>query len=379
MSTSVFVVFSLLAALWIGAADPALAVTSPEGLTCEACIVVDGRGRTLWGRRAHVGLPNASTTKMATALVAVREADLEEDVVVSEEAAATGGGGLDLLPGDRYSVEDLLYALLLSSSNDSAVALAEHVSGTEAAFVEEMNRTIYELGAEDTTFVTPHGLDAPGHVASAADLALIGRELLEDPVLAEIVATPDATVTGSNGPQYLENRNALLESYIGAVGVKTGMTSLAGDVLVAAARRRGSLVIAVAMRSLDAASDARALLDFGFARLRDEVVIEKGTEVTEVVLDPGGAIAIATADRVRALPPGGRVRRRVRIDETLGPGLRQGERVGTLELVAGAEVMDRTPLISRGSAEAPEQSMMQSLVEALMSFAHAVGRALGVL
>ena len=226
--------------------------------------MIDVTGRTLWARSPHAARPNASTTKMVTALVTVRSVGLDEKVTVSPAAAATGGGGVDLIAGERYTVEDLLHALLMTSSNDSAVALAEHVAGSEAAFVEEMNALLEELGARDTTFVTSHGLDTPGHAASALDLATIGVEVLREPVLARIVATAQTTIGGSSGPQRIENTNLLLESYRGAVGIKTGMTSLAGQVLVAAARRDGYLVVAVAMGSGDAAADGRALLDFGF-------------------------------------------------------------------------------------------------------------------
>lgn len=241
-------------------------VAPPEEVSCTACLVV-AEDRTLWARAASEALPNASTTKMATALVVRRSTDLAEEVTVSESAAATGGGGLDLLLGDTYSVEALLHALLMTSSNDAAAALAEHVAGSQEAFVAEMNDLLDELGATDTTFVTPHGLDTPGHEASARDLATLGERLLADPVLAAIVATEETTVGGSRGPQELVNTNLLLEGYRGAVGVKTGETALAGQALVGAAERGGELVIAVAMQSTDAAGDAEALLDFGFAKL----------------------------------------------------------------------------------------------------------------
>ncbi|MGH2820092.1 MAG: D-alanyl-D-alanine carboxypeptidase family protein, partial [Actinomycetota bacterium] len=252
---------------------PVRGVASPRELarpavSCEACLVVDDRGRVLWSRHPRRRLPNASTTKMATALVVLRDADPSEVVTVSGAAAATGGGGLDLEPGETYTVEALLEAMLLTSSNDAAVALAEHVTGSAGAFVEDMNVLAGRLGARDTHFVTPHGLDVAGHHSSAADLALIARRLLADDLLAEIVATAGTSIEGPRGLIPLENRNPLLEGYGGALGVKTGYTALAGNVLVAAARRGGRTVTTVAMDSIDAAEDSRALLDHGFARLR---------------------------------------------------------------------------------------------------------------
>ncbi len=212
-----------------------------------------------------VRLPNASTTKMVTAMVVVNQTDLDAEVTLSAEAGSVGGGLVDLEAGSTFSVKELLHALMLASSNEAAVALAEHVAGSEAAFVETMNEVAGDLGAESTHFVTPHGLDTPGHYSTAQDLAILGLALLDDPVLAEIVRTRSTTIQSEQGHALdLENSNGLLETYSGSVGIKTGMTVGAGDVLVAAARRRGALVVAVAMRSADAEVDAGQLLDLGF-------------------------------------------------------------------------------------------------------------------
>ncbi|MFN2525971.1 MAG: D-alanyl-D-alanine carboxypeptidase family protein [Actinomycetota bacterium] len=238
----------------------------PE-VSCDACIVV-ADGDAVWSRNPAARLPNASTTKMVTALLTITRVGVEERIVVSTSAAATSGGGLELSAGDVYTVRELLLALLLSSSNDAAVALAEHVSGAEHRFVAQMNAYARYLGARSTHFVTPHGLDTPNHYSSARDLALIGDRLLGEPVLARMVARQRVTIGTGDGRETLENRNELLGSYRGAVGIKTGQTSGAGEVLVAAARREGHLVIAVAMRSDEATLDARALLDYGFAHLR---------------------------------------------------------------------------------------------------------------
>lgn len=270
MSISRLTSIVLLALCWALWGTPAAAggPSPPDSVTCVACVVEDDTGRMLWGRAEHDPLPNASTTKIVTALVTVEEVDLDEEVVVSTGAAATGGGGLDLMPGDRYSVAALLHALLMTSSNDAATALAEHVAGSQEAFVAEMNETLDRLGGEDSTFVTPHGLDTPGHEASAADLAMAGAALLENPVLEHIVGRREAEITGSGGTQLLENTNLLLDRYPGAIGIKTGSTALAGEVLVGAAERGGETVVAVAMQSTASFDDVAELLDFGFARVK---------------------------------------------------------------------------------------------------------------
>jgi serine-type D-Ala-D-Ala carboxypeptidase (penicillin-binding protein 5/6) len=260
MSTCRHVAAALSMVVLLG--GPAGAAPRPPDVACTACAIADRSGTLLWGREADMPLPNASTTKIVTALVVVENASMSEEVTVSAAAAATSDGYLALEAGDVLPVKDLLHGLLMASSNDAAVALAEHVAGSEEAFVDQMNEIVAELGGEGTHFETPHGLDVPGHVSTAGDLAAFGAELLDDPRLARIVATTDYTLSDGEA---ITNSNPLLESYNGANGIKTGMTAAAGEVLVASARRSGPTAIAVALGSPDASADAAALLDRGLA------------------------------------------------------------------------------------------------------------------
>jgi D-alanyl-D-alanine carboxypeptidase (penicillin-binding protein 5/6) len=238
---------------------------------------------------------------MLTALVVAHRAELHDGVEVSAAAASVGGGGLDLTTGEVWSVEALLYALLLTSSNDAAVALAEHTAGSESAFVALMNRAARRIGATRSHFVTPHGLDRPGHHATARDLATIAARLLSDPALRSIVATPKKVVEGPGGAVELLNRNVLLKGYPGAIGVKTGFTSAAGDVLVAAAQRGGRRLMAVALGSEDAARDCRRLLERGFTRLARSALVSEGEPIGWLVFDPGGAVPATAGETVRGL------------------------------------------------------------------------------
>ena len=169
-----------------------------------------------------------------------------------------------------------------------------------------MNDYARSLGARRTNFSNPHGLDAEGHYSSAGDLALIGAEVLEDPYLARIVRTARATIPTPDGRVEVENRNLLLESYRGAIGIKTGRTLGAGNVLVAAARRDGKTVIAVAMNSYDSFADSATLLDFGFAELRRlsrrGVLVEEGEAIGELVFDAGSAPVVSGASLEGLLP-----------------------------------------------------------------------------
>ncbi len=324
----------------------------------------------LWGREIDARRANASTTKMVTALVVVRAAELAEQTRVSATAAGTGGGGFDLTRGDRYSVEELLHALLLSSSNDAAVALAEHVAGSEAAFVARMNAFARSLGARRSHFVTSHGLDVPGHHSTARDLARIALAVLRRPVLAGIVATPSTTITGPSKTQRLVNTNPLLESYEGAVGVKTGYTSGAGDVLVAAAERGGRRLIAVALGSADAAADARSLLDYGFAVLGRGILVREGSELGSVVFDPAGSVGVVVPRTVRGIPEPASVTIAFEPAASVTPPLARGETVGSVVISSrSGSVVARVPAVTDAAVPDSGGGVASSLFGALLRVA----------
>ena len=356
----------LLALVAVGVspgARPAGAAENPAGVTCAACVVMDDTGRVLWGRAASAARPNASTTKMVTALVTVGATEPRDVVQVSSTAASVGGGGLDLDTGDVYTVHDLLYALLLTSSNEAASALAEHVSGSQDAFVVRMNQRAARLGAPDTHFVNPHGLDAPGHVSTAKDLARIALALLDKPLLARVVATERTTIETPAGTAIIENRNPLLDGYPGALGVKTGRTLGAGDVLVGAARRRGRTVVTVAMASRNVLADSRRMLDVGFreAARRDRVrarahtraalaeLGEPGTAVAALVFDLAGATdVVASGGDLDAVVASGEGPFDLVYEPRAGIELPldAGERIGTLTIVDGGGTVAEVGAIS---------------------------------
>lgn len=230
----------------------------PPTVTAASVLMIDlPSGSTLFEKAPDEPRAPASTAKLMTALVVRDQAPLDEVVVITGAAAAMEGSRMGLAAGERLSVLDLLYGLLLPSGNDAAVALAEHVAGSEADFVAMMNAKAAALGLRSTHFANSHGLDAPGQVTTARDMALIASAALQDAELARIVAKPAAEVAGRT----LANTNELLSAYADAAGVKTGTTDEAGECLVAAVRRGSHLVLLVELGSSARYEDARRLLD----------------------------------------------------------------------------------------------------------------------
>ncbi len=238
----------------------------PEITARAAAVIEEPCGGVLYGGNAHMRLAPASLTKLATALVASERADLSDTVEVrvdgAELAVTTDSTVMGLQPGQRLSMRDLLYGLLLPSGNDAAIAIAEHVGITVPAFVDLMNDKVAQLGLGDTHFTNPHGLDEAGLYTSAYDIAMVGRELVRQPELAAIVRTPTYQPAWDGPP--LWNSNRLVYSYPGSLGVKIGYTDQAQQTIVAAAERDGRRLIVSALGSSDIYEDAVSLLEWGF-------------------------------------------------------------------------------------------------------------------
>ena len=244
-----------------------LPIPQPPSVSAETWVVYDETfDQVLASQDPDVRRPMASTTKMMTALVVLAEVDVTDQVVISQEAANAGESEIGLYAGESVSVNDLLHALLLQSANDAAIALAEHVAGSVAGFVEMMNDQAVELGLENTQFANPHGLDADGHFSSAMDLLAIARVGLDDPTFARIVQTTsyDLPASPDGVARTARLTNELVRTYQGAFGVKTGFTDGAGLSLVAGAERDGRRIFTVVMGSEDHFADSARLLDFGF-------------------------------------------------------------------------------------------------------------------
>jgi D-alanyl-D-alanine carboxypeptidase (penicillin-binding protein 5/6) len=226
-------------------------------------------GRVLWERDPGSMLPIASLTKMMTALVVVASAPSTDRVLVTRAAVDFSGSGVGLLPlGKAVSLETMLYGLLLPSGNDAAIALAQHVAGTQARFIAMMNERARAMGLRCTHFTTVSGIVDQGNHSCATDLAIMAHALLARPLLARIVGTRNAVLPFpiKGGKLWLYNNNPLLRMrYPGADGVKTGYTVAAGPCLVATAKRGRKWLGVVLLHSNDPPDQATKLLDAGFA------------------------------------------------------------------------------------------------------------------
>lgn len=234
------------------------------------------------GKNEDVKSAMASTTKIMTTIVILEKADLNEKVTVSAKAGGTGGSRLGLKRGDKASVRDLLYGLMLRSGNDAAVALAEHVGGSVKGFAELMNEKAIELGLTNTHFVTPHGLDDANHYTTALELAKLTDYAMDNETFAKIVGKKSTTIYINNQPRQINNTNELLGVLNGVVGVKTGFTNNAGRCLVTEIKRNNMDVITIVLGAdtkKDRTKDSVNLIEYTFSKYKmynlEEQIIEE--------------------------------------------------------------------------------------------------------
>ena len=241
----------------------AAAASAPE-IQAASAVVMASDGQTLFEKDADRQMLIASTTKIMTALICVEHASLDETVTPQAAHCAVEGSSMYLKPGEAYTVRELLTGLLLASGNDAALTLADHVGGSEKAFVRLMNQKAQMLGLSNTHFSNPHGLDAGGHHSTARDLARLMLACMENPDFRELTRTVSAEIHG----QYFLNHNRLLSDCPGCIGGKTGYTRAAGRCLVSCCEREGMRLVCVTLSDPDDWKDHRKLYDRAYADYR---------------------------------------------------------------------------------------------------------------
>jgi len=329
---------------------------------CKGAILIEKEtGQVLYQKDADMQLEPASVTKVMTLLLIMEALEsgaigLEDTVTVSDRAASMGGSQIYLEPGEKMSVHDLLKAVTVASANDAAVALGEFIAGSEEGFVERMNSRAAELGMKNTVFLNCTGLPQEGHVTSAADIAIMSRELINHEKIKEYTTIWMDTLR--SGQWQLSNTNKLIRYYEGATGLKTGSTQNAGYCLAATAQRNGMELIAVVLGAETGDkrfAAARELLDYGFASFTlvtpapDEVLspvkvaLGRAGEVQPVPLYTGRLLVektqAASLQKSAALLP-----------EVQAP-VAQGQQLGVLTVKSGETVVAEIPLVAAEEVE----------------------------
>ena len=334
-------------------------------IPAKSAVLMDvATGTILYEQDAHTPLAPASVTKVMTMLLIMEAIDggrikWDDTVTTSEAAAAKGGSQVYLKVGETMSVSDMVKSIAVSSANDCACAMAEHIAGSETAFVDMMNKRAKELGMNDTNFVNCTGLDdddsAKNHKTSAYDIALMSRELLKNhPDIKKFTTIWMDTVR--NGAFGLSNTNKLVRFYQGATGLKTGFTSQAGYCLSASALREDMELVAVVMgceTSKERFAACKSMLDYGFAGY---ALIMPQTEKAEI------PVKLGVSDTVTAVPAGedavlldkaqkSMVSQQVVLEEQVDAPVSKGQRLGTLYIKAGEQVLKEIPMVAEQAVE----------------------------
>jgi D-alanyl-D-alanine carboxypeptidase (penicillin-binding protein 5/6) len=364
----------LVAAALVAVALPGSAAAAPAPPprvpTAQAAIVVDARdGTVMFAKRPDAERAIASTTKLMTALLSLEEAKPGDVFAAPAYDAAPAESRINLREGERMTVHDLLEALLLESANDAAVDLAENISGSREAFVEEMNARAAELGLDHTSYANPIGLDDPANYSSARDLATLARKLLRNRRFARIVDMPEATLESGARPRVVENRNDLVAAYPWVDGVKTGYTLNAGNVLVGAAARgpRARVVSVVLGEPTEAARDADTLtlLRWGLRRFSRVRVLDRRRALARSDIEyrdekarlvPRRAVVLTVRD-------GQRLRRRVNAPDELEGPREAGERVGSVTVLVDGRAVRRVALVT--AADVPGAGTLRVVLSEL--------------
>lgn len=338
----------------------------------SACLINADSGQIIYSKNPHKRLAPASTTKMMTALVAAESGKWEETVYFSKNACSQEGTRVYLEEGDSAKLGDIICAMLLNSGNDAAVATAEYLYGSEEKFAEKMTERAKKAGAVNTSFENPSGLDGEKHFSTAYDLAVIGREVLKNPLLSEIAATKNAVFTSGNGSvTYLKNHNKMLWQYEGANGIKTGYTKKAGRCLVSSASRGGVRLIAVTMHAANDWQDHKNMLDYGFEKCTQRCVLKCGTPLCGI--NAGGErLALVCAKDASAVCIDGLVTdceiRIYSVSEADLP-IYENEVLGYAEIIQNGNRTDTVELIADRSVKAPEKSFFSLFADIISNFA----------
>lgn len=333
------------------------------GLNAKSAILMEeSTGNILYESNPDERLPIASVTKVMTMLLIMEAVDsgkisLDDMVTVSENAMSYGGSTMFLETGEQLTVNDMLKGIAVASANDGCVAMAEHLAGSESAFVDMMNEKAKELGMGNTHFMNTNGLDEDDHYSSARDVAIMSRELMKHETIFNYTSIWMDTLRG--GKFQLANTNKLIRFYDGANGLKTGSTSKALCCLSAAAKRNDMQLIAVVLgapTSAERFASAKSLLDYGFANYAVNTQITAGDEVQKIAVEKGvdKEVGVVAGDSCSTLVKKGQednITKEIKIDETITAPIEAGQKIGTMTISRDGEVIADIDLNASSAVE----------------------------
>lgn len=327
-----------------------------------AILIEQESGRVLYEKNGYEPLAMASTTKIMTCILAIEKGNLSDIVTISKRASSAPPVKLHLKTGEKQRLGDLLYALMLQSDNDAAIAIAEHIGGSVEEFCEQMTQRAKEIGAQHTSFKTPNGLDAEGHYASAYDMALIGAYALKNPEFVKIITTatiqiPTIPTEGSH-TYGLQNKNRFFYSYEGANGIKTGFTNKAGHCFVGAAHKNDMQLIGAALGSgwgsagkTQKYTDVINMMNYGFKHYKKYILVEPQKDVMKVKIDKALEKELSLeCDEKITLPLNDQEKatlyiKKVAPTQLVAP-IHKGDIIGEVQVICEGVTLAKVPLIA---------------------------------
>lgn len=321
----------------------------------SAVLLEESTGHILYEKDSRTRRPMASTTKIMTAICAIELGGLDREITVTDKTVGVEGSSIYLKAGDKITLEELVWAVMLESANDAAETLAVELGGSIEGFADIMNRKASELGLENTHFENPHGLSDENHYTTAEDLARIAAYAMKNERFREIASTDYHKIDYGESTRSLRNHNKLLRMYDGAVGVKTGFTKLSGRCLVSAAEREGLTFIAVTLDAPDDWNDHARMLDLGFSSLMRLNLIDpcEAAYLIPCIGGDGRQVLVRNSEGLSLVLPRGdySITERVILPHYFFAPVTAGDTVGKIEFLDGDTVIGEVPLVAEETVE----------------------------
>ena len=351
---------------------PNIALADDVNIVSPSALLIDSKtGQILYQKNIDEKLYPASTTKVMTALLLLEDGDLEKVVTIKEDVPSLieqGSSQIYLIPEEKLTREQLLYALLVDSANDAAIAIAQDVSGSVEKFVRKMNERAKELGAENTNFINPNGLHDDNHYTTARDLSIIAREAMKNPIFRKVVTTDQYIIPATNkqDTRYLYITNRLIRNttyrnyqYEGATGIKTGYTGKAKYALIGGATRNNLDLITVILNAegTQIYEDTHALLNYGFENFQRDIAVQQGEVVKEIPIGKNNellsVLAKSSFEYCHLKNYNQDVTTKINLPDEISLPIEKGDILGSIAFYLENEEMDSIPLIADKSIQAP--------------------------